>query len=92
MSEPTNPITSNTATDRGVLPLRSLQLIGVVGTDDARRALLRTASGRIQTVQVGDTLRQGQVVAIDVDAVILSTGGETRRLTIPSASTPRVAA
>lgn len=92
MSDPTNPITSNTATKRGVLPLRSLQLIGVVGTDDARRALLRTAGGRIQTVQVGDTLRQGQVIAIDVDAVILSTGGETRRLTIPSASAPRVAA
>ena len=92
MTEPTNAITSKMATQRGVLPLRSLQLIGVVGPDDGRRALLRSAGGTIRTVRVGDQLRQGRVVAIDVDAVILSTGTGTRRLTIPAAPAPRVAA
>ena len=73
--------------------MHSLQLIGVAGTEDNRRALLRAPNGSIQTVQVGDSLRQGTVVAIDDDAIILSSGTGNRRLKMPTPpEAPRVAA
>lgn len=82
MDTPTNPVTADAATQRGALPLRRLHLIGVAGAPDARRAMVRTPGGQIKTVQVGDEIRQGRVVAIDEDAVILSgpTGAQTLRL------------
>lgn len=93
MSETTNPTTAKLATESGVLPLRSLQLIGVVGTEENRRALLRNAGGQIETVRVGDKTRQGRVAAIDDDAVILagSTGSRILRMPAPTPA-PRAAA
>ncbi|WP_299725234.1 pilus assembly protein PilP [uncultured Tateyamaria sp.] len=89
----TNATTAELATQTGALPLNSLQLIGVAGTEDNRRALLRAGNGSIQTVQVGDNLRQGTVVAIADDAVILSSATGSRQLRMPQApEAPRVAA
>ncbi len=88
----TNPATADMATDRSALPLRRLQLIGVAGTPEDRGALLRRAGGNIQTVRVGDKLRQGTVVAIDDDAVILSGMGGTQTLHLPQVTQPRAAA
>ena len=80
----TNATTARLATQNGQLPLGRLQLIGVVGSQDTRRALLRQPNGQIETVHLGDQLRQGTVVAIDDDAVILSTATGTRRLDMPA--------
>lgn len=89
----TNATTAKFATQSELLPMHSLQLIGVAGTEDNRRALLREPNGNIQTVQVGDSLRQGTVVAIDDDAIILSSGTGNRRLKMPTRpEAPRVAA
>ena len=85
MSEITNTATAEFATQISALPLHNLQLIGVFGTQEERRALLRNPDGTFRTVGVGDRLRQGTVAAIDTDTVILSKGTGTRRLTIPRA-------
>ncbi|MEX0370204.1 MAG: hypothetical protein AB3N09_06195 [Tateyamaria sp.] len=90
MADQTNDITADLATQRGALQLRQLQLLGVVGTEDARRALLRTASGQTRLVRKGDTLRQGTVVAIGADRVILASGSGQRVLTLLTA--PKAAA
>lgn len=90
MTEDTNDITAKLATERGALPLRQLQLLGIVGTPDARRALLRTAGGQTRLVVVGDHIRQGTVVAIGADRMVLSDTIGQRTLTLPDA--PKAAA
>ncbi|MBY5932279.1 pilus assembly protein PilP [Tateyamaria omphalii] len=83
MSEETNEFTADLATQRGALPLRNLQLLGVAGSDTNRRALLRTAGGQTRMVQVGDSLRQGTVIAIGEDRIVLNGGMGQRTLTLP---------
>lgn len=83
MAEKTNATTADLATQNGVLPLRNLQLLGVVGTESSRRALLRTAGGQTRMVRVGDTFRQGTVIAIGEDRVVLAGGVGQRTLTLP---------
>ena len=90
MTEETNDITADLATQRGALPLRNLQLIGIAGTEEAPRALLRTAGGQTRLVSVGDSLRQGTVIAIGADRVVLNGGLGQRTLTLPDQ--PRAAA
>lgn len=83
MAEKTNATTADLATQNGVLPLRNLQLLGVVGTETSRRALLRMAGGQTRMVRVGDTFRQGTVIAIGEDRVVLAGGIGQRTLTLP---------
>ena len=83
MVEKTNATTADLATQNGVLPLRNLQLLGVVGTETSRRALLRTAGGQTRMVRVGDTFRQGTVIARGEDRVVLAGGVGQRTLTLP---------
>ncbi|MEL6467173.1 MAG: type II secretion system protein N [Pseudomonadota bacterium] len=83
MTKETNEIAANLATQHGVLPLRQLQLLGVAGTEENRRALLRTAGGQTRLVRLGDTLRQGTVVAIGEDRVVLNGGLGQRTLALP---------
>lgn len=90
MTEQTNAITADLATQRDALSLRNLQLLGVVGTEDSRRALLRTPAGQTQMVIVGDSLRQGTVVAIGEDRIVLNGGLGQRTLTLPDS--PKAAA
>lgn len=91
--EKTNPQTATLATQKGVLPPRRLQLIGVAGPEDGRRALLRTPSGQIRQVQIGDRVRNRSIVAIADDAVILAdNSGRTTALRMPAAAPTRSAA
>lgn len=90
MTEQTNELTTDLATQRAALPLRQLQLLGVAGTEDARRALLRTPGGQTRTVRMGDSLRQGTVVAIGPDRLVLAGNLGQRVLTLPDA--PKAAA
>ncbi|WP_147105946.1 pilus assembly protein PilP [Tateyamaria sp. syn59] len=83
MSEETNDITADLATQRAALPLRNLQLLGIAGSDSNRRALLRTGGGQTRMVQVGDSLRQGTVIAIGEDRIVLNGGMGQRTLTLP---------
>ena len=92
MSNKTNKTTADLATQKGALPLGSLQLIGTFTSDNTRRALLRQAGGRVTTVSVGKKLRQGTVIAINEGAVVLNTAQGTQTLRIPEPPQPRAAA
>ncbi|MEL6889205.1 MAG: hypothetical protein AAFO86_10910 [Pseudomonadota bacterium] len=77
MSTNTNAATAAFATERGTLPLRRLTLIGIAGSETARRALLRTPAGEIVSVSVGDAVRQTTVAAISDNALTLASRNST---------------
>ena len=64
--------------------LDELALIGTFGTDDARRAMVRHASGRIETVKPGERVAGSKVVGISSDKIVLKSGSRTRELAMPS--------
>lgn len=72
------------ATQEDVLPLREINLIGVYGRPNARRALVRLSNGRYVRVEVGSTLDGGQVTAIGEDALNYVKRGRTLALQLPS--------
>ena len=61
---PTSASIARTATDENVLKLRKINLIGVYGTPNSRRALVRLPNGRYRKVVIGDRLDGGKVAAI----------------------------
>ena len=71
------------ATRKRALNLRQLNLIGVYGTPDRRRALLRLPSGRYVKVRKGDRVAGGQVAAIGRNFINYVKDGRNRRLKIP---------
>jgi len=66
-----------------VMALREINLIGVYGTPNNRRALVRLGNGRYVRVTVGDTLDGGQVRAISDTALNYVRRGRTITLEIP---------
>ncbi|MCX7300880.1 MAG: hypothetical protein NTX73_11000 [Rhodobacterales bacterium] len=71
------------ATFENVIALREINLIGVYGTPNDRRALVRTGNGRYLRVEVGDSLDGGQVSAIGEDSLNYVKRGRTITLEIP---------
>ncbi|MFX0541417.1 hypothetical protein ACEWPM_006755 [Roseovarius sp. S4756] len=61
---PTSASVAKQATEKNVLKLREINLIGVYGSSASRRALVRLGNGRYKKVRVGDALDGGQVAAI----------------------------
>lgn len=61
---PTSASVAKQATLKNAIRLNQLSLIGVFGAPSSRQALLRTASGRIVKVKVGDRIDGGKVAAI----------------------------
>ena len=61
---PTTASVARAATERNQISLRRVNLIGVYGSDNNRRALVRLPNGRYKKVEVGDRLDGGQVAAI----------------------------
>ncbi len=83
---PTGPIpggVARAATMENVMHLREVNLIGVFGRPNDRRALVRMANGRLQRVGVGDTLDGGQVVAITDNSLNYVKRGRTITIAIP---------
>ncbi|MFD0857653.1 hypothetical protein [Roseovarius aquimarinus] len=64
VSLPSSASVASQATEKNVLNMREVNLIGVYGSPASRRALVRLGNGRYQKVRVGDTLDGGQVAAI----------------------------
>ncbi|MFV0359525.1 hypothetical protein [Tropicimonas sp.] len=81
MSE--NATVAEAATQKNTIALDELVLLGTFGTDDARTALVRHTSGRIEKVAPGNRVGRATVVAIDADSLVLKTGSRTRRLQMP---------
>jgi len=85
MAEPKTDIaTAETfATEEGLLQMGQIALIGTMGTDLSRRALVRLPSGSIRTVTVGDTLRGRRIDAITPDRLLMSRNGQQTVLEMP---------
>ena len=83
-SIPANADVSRAATERNVLRLRNVNLIGVSGSPSDRRALVRLSSGRFVRVTVGDRLDGGRVAAIGETTLQYLRSGRTVTLEIPS--------
>lgn len=64
---PSTASVARAATERNLISLRKVNLIGVYGSPGERRALIRLANGKYRKVQVGDQLDGGQVAAIGDD-------------------------
>ncbi|MFY9211651.1 MAG: hypothetical protein WAO69_11030 [Aestuariivita sp.] len=71
------------ATQTGALSMRKLSLIGTMGTDSLRRALVRLPDGRIEQVEVGDTLQGQRIDAIEPERLLMSRNGRQRILSMP---------
>ncbi|MCZ4350991.1 hypothetical protein O4H61_00540 [Roseovarius aestuarii] len=63
-SLPSSASVAKQATEKNMINLRQVNLIGVYGSPASRRALVRLSNGRYKKVQVGDKLDGGQVAAI----------------------------
>lgn len=85
MAEPQTNLTAaeTFATEQGLLDTNQMALIGTMGTEMARRALIRLPSGSIRQVTVGDTLRGRRVDAIEPDRLMMSRNGQQTILEMP---------
>lgn len=72
------------ATMDSAINLRNVNLIGVYGRPNDRRALIRLGSGSYVKVEVGSALEGGQVTAIGDSALNYVVGGRTYALQLPS--------
>jgi hypothetical protein len=82
-SGPTAASVAQAATYADAMALREMNLIGVYGQPNARRALVRMGNGRYLRVGVGDSLDGGQVTAIGENALNYVRRGRTEVLVIP---------
>jgi Tfp pilus assembly protein PilP len=64
--------------------LSDMNLIGVFGSPNNRRALIRLSNGRFTQVRIGDTLDGGQVTAIGDNALNYVKRGRLYMLAVPS--------
>ncbi|MEO0894559.1 MAG: hypothetical protein AAFY35_18325 [Pseudomonadota bacterium] len=80
---PTTASVARAATERNQISLRRVNLIGVYGSPDSRRALVRLPNGRYQKVKVGDRLDGGQVAAIGADELRYVKRGQAVVLKLP---------
>ena len=71
------------ATIDNAMNLRQMNLVGVYGKPNARRALIRLGNGRYVKVEVGSALDGGQVTAIGDSALNFVKRGKVYALTLP---------
>jgi hypothetical protein len=82
-SIPSSTTVARSATLPNAINLRRINLIGVYGKPDSRRALVRLSNGRYQKVQVGDRIDGGRVAAIGNTELRYTKGGRNVVLQIP---------
>jgi len=80
---PTRASVAKQATIKNAINLGTINLIGVSGTPNARRALLRLSSGRFVRVKIGDRVDGGKVAAIGIDSLSYVKSGRNRVLKVP---------
>jgi Tfp pilus assembly protein PilP len=71
------------ATRQASLRLNKLMLLGTFGTTAKPSALVRLPGGKTETLRVGDSVKGGQVIAIDDGRIALNTRGRAEWLEIP---------
>lgn len=80
---PSSASVARSATVRNAINLGRINLIGVYGTPNNRRALVRLANGKYQKVKVGDRLDGGRVAAIGDDELRYTKGSRNLTLDMP---------
>ncbi|MFK7938265.1 MAG: hypothetical protein AB8B82_02720 [Roseovarius sp.] len=80
---PTKASVSKRATEKNALKFKRVNLIGVYGSTNNRRALVRMSSGRYKKVRVGDRIDGGRVQAIGDADLQYKKGGRTVVLKMP---------
>ncbi|MBY6162211.1 hypothetical protein KUV73_15095 [Mameliella alba] len=80
---PSSASVARAATTDNAINLKAINLIGVYGTSDNRRALVRLANGKYQKVKVGDRLDGGRVTAIGEEELRYSKGSRNLTLKMP---------
>ncbi|MCO6382932.1 hypothetical protein [Oceanicola sp. 502str15] len=81
---PSSASVAKAATNRNALKLRDINLIGVFGSPNQRRALVRLPSGRLLKVKPGDRLDGGKVAAIGQNQLRYVKRGKNITLSMPS--------
>ena len=81
--EPVPGGVARAATQEDAIRLREINLIGVYGRPNARRALVRLNNGRYVRVEVGSALDGGQVTAIGDAALNYVKRGRTYAIELP---------
>ena len=71
------------ATIENVFDMRNLALVGIYGSTNDRRALLRLANGRYVKVKTGDRVDGGTITAINASSVTYRKGGRNTALQMP---------
>jgi type IV pilus biogenesis protein PilP len=79
---PTTASVATQATVPGAINLRNLNLIGIYGSSNARRALVRMPNGRYVKVAVGDQLDGGKVISISESQLIYQKSGRNYTLDV----------
>lgn len=80
---PSNASVSKTATEKDVLVMNKVALIGIFGSDSSRYAYVRLANGALKKVKVGDALDGGTVVAISATDLRYQKSGKVITLAMP---------
>ena len=80
---PSSASVAKAATSTNAINLKKINLIGVYGTAENRRALVRLANGKYQKVKVGDRLDGGRVTAIGDEELRYSKGSRNLTLKMP---------
>lgn len=80
---PTVVAVTKAATEKSRFNKRKMNLVGVFGTPNARRALIRMPSGRYVKVKTGDQLSGWQVSAIGESSLRIRKGSKNQVLRMP---------
>ncbi|MDX1743362.1 MAG: hypothetical protein R3186_07185 [Ruegeria sp.] len=78
-----NSTVESAATQKGALKKNSVSVLGVFGSPQDMRALIRLSSGRIKEIKPGSRVSSGTVMAIDPEGIMLRQSGQTKRIGIP---------
>ncbi|MCY4151099.1 MAG: hypothetical protein OXE94_02540 [Aestuariivita sp.] len=84
VTEPTPANIASIATQKRALKQQQINLIGIFGSADKRRAILRLQYRRLQTVKVGDALAGGRIANITEEEVLYEKNGRQWALSIPT--------
>lgn len=82
-SVPSSASVARAATSENAINLGRINLIGIYGTPQNRRALVRLANGKYQKVKVGDRLDGGRITAIGEETLRYTKGGRNLTLDMP---------
>lgn len=80
--KPTGRGLANAATLKGAITLDKTSLLGVFGTKENRRALLRMSDGRMKRVSQGEVIDGWVVSRIQATSMRMTRGGEVRNLNL----------